>query len=169
MLRIFFLLLALTACSPKFDWRDVRSKAAPFSVLMPGKPSELSREIQLGQQRVTMHMTATRIDEVTFAVGAVKMQDKTQAQTTMELVKNALLANLGGSVTSETSSVTNVANKQIFITQFDARGKSSQSAPIRMVGRVVAQDVWVYEVLVVGPEKTIDLEVADTFVSSFKP
>lgn len=161
---VFVLVFALTGCSPKFDWRDVRSKASPFTVLMPDKPSELSNEVQLGDQRVTMHMTATRVDDITFAVGVMKMSDPTAAHAAVALVRNALITNMGGSITQETVAVADIAGKQIFTDKFDAIGKSD----IRMIGRVMAHDVWAYEVLVVGPKNSIDTEAADTFLNSFR-
>ncbi|PRC93312.1 hypothetical protein [Solimicrobium silvestre] len=162
----FLLALSITACSPKFDWRDVRGGESPYTVLMPAKPALLSREIQLGQQTVTMHMTGAQIDGVSFAVGAVKLPDAAQAQTALTNIKIALLKNISGTITHEKTSANTSESKLTINTDFDA---ISTTTTTRMVGRLVARDVWVFQVVVVGPEKAINKDAVDTFLSSFKP
>ena len=161
----------ITACSPKFDWREVHGGASPYTVLMPAKPSELSRDIQLGAQTVSMHMTAAQIDGVNFAVGAAKMADATSAQLTVTVIKNALLQKMAGHITHEKTSIATVSGKITFNDEFGATGSTANLAtsPPRMLGRLVARDVWVYQVLVVGPEKDINKEAVETFLNSFKP
>lgn len=67
------LLLALLAgCTPGHDWREVRNSDAAFVVLMPAKPSTLTRQIDLDGVKVSMTMTAAEIDTVTYAVGSVE-------------------------------------------------------------------------------------------------
>jgi len=133
---------------------------------MPDKPSRLSREIQLGQQTVTMHMTATQIDGVKFAVGAIKMPDAIEAQAAMALIKSALLKNMEGATTQEKISAANVNGKLSLSDEFNTVNPRTS---IRMAGRIVARDGWVFEVLVVGPEQAIDRDIVDVFFSSFKP
>ena len=133
---------------------------------MPDKPSRLSREIQLGQQTVTMHMTATQIDGIKFAVGAIKMPDAVKAQAAMALIKSALLKNIEGTISQEKISAANVSGKLSLSEEFNAFNPRTS---IRMSGRIVARDGWVFEVLVVGPEHAIDRDIVDMFFSSFKP
>ena len=173
MLKLILVILAtifITACSPKFDWRSVQDSTSPYTVLMPGKPSEMSREIQLGSQTVTMHMTATQIDGVNFAVGAAKMSDATQAQMTISIIKNNLVQKMAGHITHEKTTVANTDGKITFNDEFGALSSPNNMAasPTRMLGRVVAHDAWVFQVLVVGPEKDINKEAVETFLTSFK-
>jgi len=162
--------MLITACSPKFDWRSVQDTASPYTVLMPGKPSEMSRDIQLGAQMVTMHMTATQIDGVNFAVGAAKMTDATQAQMTVAIIKNNLVAKMAGHITHEKTTVANTNGTVTFNDEFGAVTNPANMAttPTRMLGRIVAHDAWVFQVLVVGPEKDINKDAVETFLTSFK-
>lgn len=163
---ILLLVLSLTACSPKYDWRDVHGEEASYTVLMPAKPNRLSRDIQLGQKTVTMHMTASEVDEVKFVVGAIKMPDATEAQTAIPLIKNTLLKNMAGTINQEKTIAATVGGKLAISDEFNAFNPTSS---VRMSGRIVARDVWVFEVLVVGPERAINQESVDTFFDSFKP
>lgn len=163
--------LALAACSPKYDWRDVRSEDSPYTVLMPGKPATVSREIQLGQEKVVMHMTTVQIDGVNFAVGAAKLPDVTSAQMSVAVIKANLVAKLGGKITHQKTTVANGDGKVTFNDEFGAiSGRLDQNgSPTRMVGKIVARNNWVFQVLVVGPDKTINRDSVDTFLTSFKP
>lgn len=166
LIAVFLIVLSITACSPKYDWREVKGADAPYTVLMPDKPSRLSRDIQLGQQKVTMHMTASKIDDVKFVVGAVKMSSATEAQKATAVIKNTLIKNMAGAITQERTTVSTTGGKLVVNDEFSAMSSASST---RMSGRVVASDVWVFEVLVVGPEQLMKSEPVDTFLSSFKP
>jgi len=165
----FLVFMTLTACSPKFDWRDTRDGISPYTVLMPAKPSALSRDIQIGAQTVTMHMTASQIDHVKFAVGAADMGDPAVAQQTLAVIRTKLVDNIAGHLTQDRMSVAQVDGKPVFVNEFEAASTEPTGVSIRMQGRLVARGGWVFQVLVVGPDKELNREVVDTFLTSFKP
>lgn len=171
ILLTILLTFFISACSPKFNWREIHGGDSPYTIMMPAKPSEMRRDIQLGKQTVTMHMTATQIDGVNFAVGAAKMRDATQAQMTLAIIKNALVQKMAGHITHEKANVGNIDGKVILNDEFGAISNASNLAtsPTRMLGRLVAHGMWVYQVLVVGPEKDINKEAVEIFLTSFKP
>jgi hypothetical protein len=152
------LLLAVTlsACSPKYDWRDYRSQDAPYTVLFPGKPTTQTRSIKLGQLDASMTMTAADIDGVIFAIGSAQLADAAQAPATIEAMKTAMLNNIGGTVT---------ASKQLDggAQEIDASGKA-----MRLIGRFIAKDKRVYQVVVIGSPQKIEAETVETFLTSFK-
>jgi hypothetical protein len=162
MKRIASLLLACTlcACSPKYDWRDYRSNDAPYAVLFPGKPSSQTRIIKLGQQEASMTMSATEIDGVVFAVGSAQLADATQAPAAVESMQTAMINNIGASVTSSKT----LANG---MREVDASGTEKGRA-MRLIGRFLAKDKRVYQVVVIGPTAQIEAEPVDTFLTSFK-
>ncbi len=168
---IIVLITSIPACSPRFDWRDVHDGLSPYAVLMPGKPATMSREIRLGPQTVTMNMTAAQIGHVNFAVGAAKLTDAAGAQTMLVTMKQGLLLNLAGHLTHEKISAASSDGKMTLTDEFDAISSSADSSgtPVRMTGKLVGRGDWVFQVLVVGPEKEIDNDAAETFFSSFKP
>lgn len=165
LMAVFFIVLFITACSPKYDWREVPGKEAPYVALMPGKPSRLSREVQFGAHPVLMHMTAVQIDGVKFAIGAVQRPDATQARLAITLMKKALLNNLSGTVTEEKVSTATVNGKLMLSEEFSA---IQTNASLRMTGRLIASDTWAFQLLVVGPVQKIDQDTVDTFLGSFK-
>lgn len=155
----------LLACSPKFNWRELRGAGAPYQIALPAKPASYARPVNLDGLQVTMTMTAAEVNDITFAVGAAEVADAAQAQKALQAMKSALVRNIGGKVTQEKSSAPGVAPQMI---EVEALGQSRL-----MLARFAAKGKYVYQVVVVGPEKSVSQaatrEAADTFFTSFKP
>jgi hypothetical protein len=165
--------LMLTACSPKYDWREVRSSDAPYAVALPSKPTTLSRQIDLNGVPVTMTMTASAVDGVTFAVGTAELPDATQAQVSLNAMKTALVNNISGTISQEKMSTMahGVAAGQLAVMEVDAQGPASAATNGQtrvMFARFVAKDKRVYQLGVTGAEKNVTRDLVNTFFSSFK-
>ena len=161
--------LFLAACSPKYNWREVRGKDAPFVVLLPDKPVTVSRGINLDGEAVTMTMTAAEVDGVNFAVGYVVLADANRAQAALNSMKTALVRNINGTIKAPapTSPQAQTANGAIDI---EASGQSSAaSEPLLLLAHFEARDNRAYQVVVLGNEKAVSREEARTFLASFKP
>jgi hypothetical protein len=158
----------LSACSPKHDWREVRAENGRYLIALPGKPATLSRSIDLDGLPLTMTMTASEIDGVTFAVGSAELPDAGQSGKALTAMQTALLRNIGGTLRSEKPFADGgPAGKEI-----EALGAPSQATggqPRLLLARFTARDRRIYQLLVTGPEKSVSREAADTFFSSFKP
>lgn len=89
----------LAACSPEFNWRETRSLEQGFSVLLPGRPASMSREIDLDGLKVDMTMTGARVDRALFTVGVVRLEAAPDMAAThakaLSAMRVAMLRNLG--------------------------------------------------------------------------
>jgi hypothetical protein len=180
MLKNFFtvlciaavLLFNLAACSPQFDWREVHGSNPPFVVMLPAKPSTVSRSINLDGQQVTMTMTSAKVDGVTFAVGTATMSDPQHAAAALIGMKTALIKNIGANADSAKSQVDiSKGSTSASAIDIDVVGPSSATSngqPVRLVAHFVAKGSQVYELVVVGREKAITHDVLDMFFTSFK-
>jgi hypothetical protein len=156
------LLLAagVSACSPQYDWRDYRSNDAPYAVLFPGKPATQTRSIKLDQLDVNMTMAAAEVDGVIFAVGSAQLQDAALAPAAVEAMKTALVNNIGATVTSSKSNAAGA---------LDVEANGTQNGePMRLIGRFIAKDKRIYQIIVMGRSKNIVQDHVDTYLSSFK-
>jgi hypothetical protein len=151
---------ALSACSPQYDWRDYRSSDAPYAVLFPGKPATQTRSIKLGQLDVNMTMAAAEVNGVIFAVGSAQLTDAALAPAAVEAMQTALVNNIGATVTSSKSNAAGVLD-------VEANGAQNGEA-MRLIGRFIAKDKRIYQVIVMGRSKNIVQEQVDTYLSSFK-
>lgn len=149
----------MSACSPKFDWRDFRSNDAPYAVLFPGKPASHTREVNLDGLPVKMTMTASDIEGTMFAVGSAELADADQAPAAVQAMKTAMLRNIGAVQPVETT------RNGAF--EVEAHGVN-RGMPMLMHGRFLARGKRVYQVIVIGPEKDFRKENVETFMSSFK-
>lgn len=163
--------VVLSACSPKFDWRDYRSGDAPYAVLFPAKPATHTRTINLDGEQVKMTMAAAEIDGVMFAVGSAQLPDPAKAQLAAVAMKSALVRNISGTVTSDKVTATSSGNGSLkgqqTILEVEATG-AQKGESMRLIGRFIAKDTRIYQVIVVGREKHMETEAVDTFLSSFK-
>lgn len=161
----------LSACSPKFDWRDYRSPDAQFTALFPGKPAVLTREIDLDGKKVSLTMTASEVDDNTFAIGSAVLDSAEQAQAALPAMQTALLKNINGSVRSEKSasaaSSTAAGTHQRSSLSIEATGMQ-QGKPVLLVGRFVAQDKRIFQIIIVGEESKLSRDTIDTFMDSVK-
>ncbi|MEG1051931.1 MAG: hypothetical protein RSF79_07770 [Janthinobacterium sp.] len=161
----------LSACSPKFDWRDYRSPDAQFTALFPGKPAVLTREIDLDGKKVSLTMTASEVDGATFAIGSAVLDSAEQAQAALPAMQMALLKNINGTVRSEKSasaaSSTAAGRHQRSSLSVEATG-TQQGKPVLLVGRFVAQDKRIFQIIILGEESKLSRDTIDTFMDSVK-
>ncbi|MFJ2986928.1 hypothetical protein ACIPF8_03610 [Collimonas sp. NPDC087041] len=160
--------LLLGACSPKFNWREVRGKDASYSVLLPAKPSTFARQIDLDGTQVTMTMTAAKVDDTVFAVGSASLPDAAKAQAALSAMKTALVKNINGTVKSEKASAVANAQGSSASVDVEAVGSTRDGNAEILYGHFVSQDKEIYQVIVMGPEKAVSRENAETFIASFK-
>lgn len=154
---------ALSACSPQYDWRDYRASDAPYAVLFPAKPASQTRAIKLGELDVNMTMTAAEVDGVVFAVGSAQLADAARAPAALEAMKTALVNNIAAIVTKSAASASGAQ------TVLDVEAKGNRNGePMLLIGRFIAKDKRVYQVIVMGREKNIVRDTVETWFSSFK-
>ena len=166
MIRLLSFLLAgafLLACTPKYDWREVRGSDAPFVVALPGKPATHARTVDLDGVQVMMSMTATETDGVAFAVGTAELPDAAQAKNALVTMKTALVRNIGGTIVHEKAEPA-----LITIEASGPPGAGSGGQPRLLLARFIAQGQRVYQLVVIGRESAVARDATDIFFTSFK-
>ena len=98
-------LLALAACAPELDWRELSVPEARFSVLLPGKASRETRTLNTAAGALTMTMYAFSLKQGTMAVAytdypAAALAGE-HAREQLNAERDALLRNIGASKHSE--------------------------------------------------------------------
>ncbi|MFZ6748764.1 hypothetical protein [Undibacterium sp. Ren11W] len=154
------LTMTLMACSPKFDWREVRGVDAPFTILMPAKAASFSRLMELDGVNLNLQMTAADAGGVSFAVGYAKVTETSKIPGVLAAMQAGMLKNI---------QATSSKSRQPNGSEIEALGQLQNGQAVKLLGRFVARGNWVYQVVIIGPEKTLSAEVVDTFLTSFKP
>lgn len=156
--------LALTACSPQFNWREITGETVPFRVLMPAKPVSFTRDIDLDGKKVAMSMTAAEVGETTFAVGVISLDNPDQASKALEAIRTALVNNIGG-----TASAVSLPGASAGTTDFHASGHNRSGQPVRLVARLTTQEGRAYQALILGNTDDVNDDIIDTYFRSFVP
>ena len=161
------LVVGLLGCNPQFNWREFTSKDATWQVTFPAKPATASRPINLGSMQTTMTMTAAEVDDMVFLVGQAEAADEAAAGPALIAMQTALVKNIQGTVTRDASSSASSNAGTRISRNIEARG-TRQGQPIRLVGHFEARGRSLYQVVVVGPAKSIRPEQTEQFIGSFK-
>jgi len=151
------------ACSPTFNWREVRGSDAPYTVLLPAKPASFMRPVNLGGLKVEMSMTAAEVDDVSFAVASAKVPDAAQRPLALEAMQQAMLRNIG----SQTHAAKPVTLKGgVAATEVTAFGQAGGTA-LALHARFAVHGERVYQAVALGPRAHLSDEQAETFLTSF--
>jgi hypothetical protein len=163
----------LAACSPEYNWREVRSSNDGYLVLLPGKPVSMTREIRLDELEVSMTMQGARVGEASYTVAVATLPD--DQSTTREKARAAMRAgmvrNIGGTESAaEERSVTVIdatgaARGQVPAVRVEASG-NVQGKPATMLAGFTASGTRAYQWVVIG--SGFPREEARTFLESFR-
>lgn len=158
------LLLTLWACSPHWNWREVRSDDAPVSVLLPAKPTSHAGEIDLNGNKVTMYMTATEVNGINFAVGSISIEDPAKRADALQTMQTAMVRNINGKIRTQKQVKLEggLAANEILV----AGHIGNANMPVLMAARFASKGTWVVQAVAVGPEKNLPQEAIDTFLGS---
>ncbi len=161
-------LLALAACSPTFNWREVRPDNTRLNLLLPCKPDKAQKVVPLGGQPTTLSMLGCDAGGATFAVAVADVGDAAKAPPVLALWQSLTLANMkaapaGGQVLA--LSVPG-ASAQVPGVRVAAQGQRADGTAVSGQAAYFAQGAQVFQVVVYAPQ--IPPEVAETFFSSLK-
>lgn len=84
----------LGACSPTFNWREVRVDPAPLHAMLPCKPDHGSRVVAMGPRQVELAVTGCDAGGATFAVLQADLHEAGAADEALRNWNRATLANL---------------------------------------------------------------------------
>lgn len=94
--RVFLLMaVALSACSPTFNWREVRQDATPLQALMPCKPETAQRSVPLAGSPTELHLLACETGGLRFALAWVELDAPAQVPQALAAWRSASLQAIG--------------------------------------------------------------------------
>jgi hypothetical protein len=169
--------LLMAACSPRFDWREIKSAEGGFSILMPDRPQTTTREIDFDGRKIGMTMVSTGIGPTLFAAGMAQLPPGStgapQLDATLAWFRDALVRNIDG----QTIAVQPVAlspaaalGRMVRGGQaFEARGRVGKDRrPGQLAARFHVVDDRLYQLVAVGAEGELTADALETFFSSFR-
>ncbi len=91
---VMFVAFALAACSPAFNWREVRPDNSGLSLLFPCKPEKAEKMVPLGGPPTNLVLLGCDTGGATFAVAMAEMGDIAKVPAVLTQWQNLTLANM---------------------------------------------------------------------------
>ena len=157
--------IAMVACAPALDWREVRPGGSAVRLMLPCKPASHARTVTLADRRVEMSMYACSAGDVTYALAFADMADPAAVTPALQELARSARDNLGASAPAA-SSVLSVPgmtpNAQSAQWRIDGRLPDGRAVQEQMV--LFAHGTRVHQATMVGAR--IDADASETFFSS---
>ena len=118
------------ACSPNFNWRDVRPENTRLSLLMPCKPDNTQKIVPLGARPTELTLLSCIADGAMFAVAVADVGDVTQVKPALDQWAKVTLINMKASALETAGSA---LGSQAF--PFKLPGAATQPPPILVSAR----------------------------------
>ena len=183
------LLLTLSACTPTFDWRTVRSDDLMYEALYPGKPSRAEKTMLFREQKLTMTMEAVKVKDGLYAIGVIQVPPELRSSANisqlLEFIQSGILSNLKTSQAATTQAITintsGQASEKLPAKEWviDGLGPDGQRRLMRtrLVQRVFSDgQILIYQQTILQTltsnqdlEKTLSSDEHSMFLSGFKP
>lgn len=161
-------LLALAACSPALNWREVRPEGTRLNLLLPCKPDKAQKVVPLGAKPTLLSMLGCDADGATFAVAIADVGDAAQAASVLALWQELTLANMKAVPASRQLLPLTVpgALPGTPATRLQAQGQRADGTAVGTQAAYFAQGSQLFQVVMYAPQ--IAPDVAETFFSSLK-
>ena len=159
---------ALAACSPAFNWREVRPEGTSLNLLLPCKPDKAQKVVPLGGRATSLSMLGCDAGGVTFAVAVADVGDAAQAAPVLALWQDLTLANMKAAPGSRQLMALKIpgASAGLPVARLQAQGQRADGTAVSGQAAYFAQGSQLFQVVMYAPQ--IAPEVAETFFSSLK-
>lgn len=167
-LTFWMALIALTACNPAFNWRDVRLENSRLSLMLPCKPDKAQKTVPLGGQPTALTMTGCDAGGATFAVAVADLGDVAKTAPVLAQWQALSLSNMKASpqATQLVALKLPGAASQAPPVLVRAQGQRADGSAVTGQVAYFAQGSQVFQVVLYGTK--IPTDVSETFFSSLK-
>ncbi|MEO6972782.1 MAG: hypothetical protein ABI135_05075 [Rhodoferax sp.] len=162
--------LGLVACNPTFNWREVRPDTSALVALLPCKPDEAVRTVELAGEPVSLDMLSCDAGGATFAIGYADIHDRERAGAVLAWWRAATLANLRATVSTDLPFMPKGSVALPQSTRVTATGQRADGGAVKVHAAWFAQrtgsGVRLFQAVVYANK--IGQDVSDTFFSSLR-
>lgn len=158
----------LAACSPTFNWREVRPDNSRLSLLLPCKPDKAQKIVPLGGAQTTLFMQGCDAGGATFAVAMADLRDASKTGPVLAQWQSLTLANMKAAPFTREVFALKLAGATgpATPTLVKALGQRADGSAVSGQAAYFAHGSQVFQVVIYAAKLTPD--VAETFFSSLK-
>ena len=170
MLRIYWAaligVLALAACSPTFNWREVRVEPTALQAMLPCKPEKGERVVPMAGRQVTLQVLGCDTGGATFALLQADIQEAGRAGEVLALWKTATLLNMKSSAAKDGKFVPPGATALPQSLHVVASGQRADGSKVESHAAYFAQGSLVFQAVIYADR--LKAETAEPFFSGLK-
>jgi len=149
--RALAVALALVACSPVEDWREVRPAGSGALLLFPCKPTSVTRAVALAGATVELTLLACSAGPNTYALTHGDVVDPARVSPALQALAAAAAANVGAEpVTGEPFRVPGMTPNP-HARHWPLRGQLPDGTEVREEVLTFAKGTRVFQATVIGP------------------
>jgi hypothetical protein len=159
---------AVAACSPTFNWREIRVGDGSVIALLPCKPDRATRQVPLGSESVPVDVAGCKAGGATFAVAHASASTPEQADSWLRAWRVAARQQLAGSSLAETPAMVSGAAGSPAPVRLVTQGSESHAAAAHVLwfAQQRPDGVAVYQATIDGSPSSPD--AVQTFFEGFR-
>ena len=158
--------VAVSACSPTFNWREVRVESTRLKAMLPCKPDHAERDVPMAGRQVSLQVLGCETGGATFALLSADIVDEARSADVLSQWNAATLANMRGTGSRATAFVLSGARSIPGSQQVVASGQRADGSPVESHAAYFAQGTRVFQAVIYSDR--LKPEVADTFFSGLQ-
>ena len=165
LIYVVVALATLSACSPVFNWRDVRPDGTQLALLMPCKPDKAQKTVPMASQPTELMLLSCEAGGVTFAVAVAEVKDTSKVAATLVQWQSAALSNIKATPATPGAAfkLTGLASGAVMV---KAIGQRANGQAVSSQAAYFSQGSQMFQAVIYADK--IAPDVADTFFSGLK-
>lgn len=156
----------IAACSPTFNWREVRVQSTPLTAMMPCKPDTGAREMPMAGRKVNLTALSCEAGGATFALLFAEVGETARMGEVLLQWNLASLGNLRGAAARDRPFRPPGALALPQSMQVLATGQRTNGNKVESHAAYFAHGTHVYQAVIYAT--SLKPEVAETFFSGLK-
>jgi len=156
----------IAACSPTFNWRDVRAEPTPLKAVLPCKPDKASRQVPMAGRPVELQVLGCETGGATFAVLHADLGQPGRSGEALAQWQQATLANLRGTVSQSAAFVPAGALGLPQSQKVSASGQRADGSAVQSQAAYFARGTQVFQAVIYASQ--IRPEWADPFFQGLR-
>jgi len=157
---------AAAACSPTFNWREVRTPQGGLAAMLPCKPENGERMVPMAGREVNLQDLSCSTGGATFALLTDDVEDPARANEALAQWKSATLANLHSASARESAFLPSGARKLPQAIQVVASGQRADGSKVESQAAYFARGSRVFQAVVYADQLKPD--AVEPFFSALK-
>ena len=155
------------ACTPTFDWRELRPEGSRAQLMFPCKPASQTRRLQLAGTLVEMSMFACVVDGTTFALSFADLHDPALVAAALDGLAQGVQSHIQSSehAAAQAASVPGMTPNARAAT-WRVSGRLPDGREVQQVATLFAHGTSVYQATMLGTR--LDAAAQETFFGALR-